>query len=238
MRKACIKTDKLIRYAQGISDSKEKLKIEKHLLTCSLCMVRLSGTVHSLHHDTDLNEYKPFSENEAAKIVQQINQHSFENKFLFVEKFQKGIKALTLKLKKYYHNFFIKKTMHYKWQGLEPQLISYRSQSSESLEYFYHKEKFKDILLKFYFEKTSNNCFNIQLSVQSKNQNPMVRITLKNEKGGRTSQLVGASGEWIKNVQFGSYLLSVEENTIQKGECFLDIQASSILFDKKRMLKK
>jgi len=234
MRKSCINTDQLIRYAQGISDSKEMHKIEKHLLTCDLCMERLSGTVNSLHHDTNLHEYTPYPEKEAAQIVYQLNQNLYKKKHFFVKNIQNKIKAVTFKIKEYFHSFFINGPIQYNWMGLEPQLLTYRSQSAESLEYFYHKKKFNDILLKFYFEKTINNCFNMQLSIQSKKQYPMIRITLKQENGSRISQLVGNAGEWIKDLQFGTYSLSVEENAIQKGECLLNIHANTILFDKKK----
>ncbi|ETR66895.1 MAG: hypothetical protein OMM_12203, partial [Candidatus Magnetoglobus multicellularis str. Araruama] len=81
MRKSCINTDQLIRYAQGISDLKEKHKIEKHLLTCDLCMERLSGTVNSLHYDSNLNEYTPYPENETVQIVYQLNKQLNKDKY-------------------------------------------------------------------------------------------------------------------------------------------------------------
>jgi hypothetical protein len=233
MRKSlCIETDQLILYAQGISDSKEK--IEKHLLTCPLCMQRLTGTIQSLYHD-DLSECQPFPENEAETIVQLNHQYSDIRKHDFIKRIKHAIRYIKQGINNQFHHFIIKGPVKYHWQALEPQLIAYRSQSfSETLDYFHHKEKIDDIQIQFYFEKTSKNCFNMQLSIYSKKQFPVVRVTLKQNNSSKISRLVGASGEWIKNLNFGSYLLYIEENSIQKGQFLLNIQSDMILFDKKQ----
>jgi len=232
MPKSCIETQKLILYAQGISDPNEKGFIETHLSSCPLCMQRLTGTVQSLYHDDTLNEYPPFSANEAAYLTQFIQKFSEKN--FFVEKIKKRIQSVKLIIKNQFKQLLIRGPRQFYWQGLEPQLIPYRSQlDSDTLEYFHHKEKINDVQMKFYFEKSGKNCFNMQISTLDTKQIPTIRVTLKQNNGSRISRLIGASGEWIKDVQLGAYLLNVEENSIQKGQLLLNVQPNMIFFDKK-----